>query len=112
MSDGSNAAKGLPGYKKTLTTGYYAELFNAPPAAPPTAGEPWTGPGYANRPRISDPPTPPPPPPDRMLRSLSTCGSCGATFGFSPNPDRAVCPRCDEGSRIATPTYSPGTQWF
>ena len=40
MSDGANAAKGLPGYKKTFTTGYYPEQYNTGPAAPPDAGLP------------------------------------------------------------------------
>jgi len=110
MSDGANAAKGLPGYKKTFTTGYYPEQYNTGPAAPPDAGLPWSVGGYDYNPLIADPPTPPPPPPDRGIKHLTTCEACGVT-GFSKT-DAATCPSCGEMAQAVTPTYTPGTPWF
>jgi hypothetical protein len=110
VSDGSNAAKGLPGYKKTLTEGYLPELYNAPTPAPPTAGLPWAVGGYEYNPLIEDRPSPPPPEPDRYLRNMRKCGSCGAA-GFSTT-DAAKCPECGAMQQAVTPTYTPGTPWF
>lgn len=108
---GSNAAGGLPGYKKAANVGYYSELFNAGPAAPPDAGLPWTIGDQTNNPLIEDAPTPAPPKPDRFLRGLSTCGSCGATFGFS-RTDAATCPNCTDAQSITNGLTAPGAPWF
>ena len=107
---GENAAKALPGYRKTLTQGYYGELYNTGPPAPPDAGLPWTIGGYSDNPLISDPPTPPPPAPDRGIKHMGPCPACGV-FGFSQT-DAATCPNCSEMQRAVTPTYTPATPWF
>jgi hypothetical protein len=109
MSDGSNAAKGLPGYKKALSGGFYPQLFNAAPAAPPDAGQPSLLSGYESSPLIDDPPTRPPPKPDRYVRDLHQCEACGFT-GFSIT-DAAKCPDCGGMQKAITPTYTPGTPW-
>lgn len=107
---GENAAKGLPGYKKTLSQPYLGELFNSPTPAPPDAGLPWTVGGYEYNPLIEDRPTPPPPTPDRGIKDVGKCQACGA-FGFS-RTDAAKCPSCGEMQAAVTPTYTPGTPWF
>jgi hypothetical protein len=108
MSDGSNAAKGLPGYKKTLTQGFYPELFNTGPAAPPAAGIPWTT-RYEDSPLIEDPPTPPPPTPDRYIRSMSRCAACGAAILSGDTG----CSECGQPiAAMTTGLTTPGTPWF
>jgi hypothetical protein len=113
VSNGENAAKSTmgAGYKKAMTGSYYAELYNASPIAPPDAGLPWTIGDYTDNPLIDDPPSPPPPAPDRCLRGLSTCESCGATFGFS-RTDAATCPNCTDAQTITNGLTAPGTPWF
>lgn len=107
---GENAAKGMPGYRKTLTGGFYPELYNTGPAAPPDAGLPWTVDGYSDNPLITDPPNPAPPAPDRYIQDKTTCKQCG-TSSFS-RTDAAGCPNCGEMAQAVTPTYTPSTPWF
>jgi len=109
MSDGANAAKGLPGYKKTITQGFYPELFNAPPAAPPDLPYDVNG-SYSNP--LTDPAVNPPiPQPDRGVRSLGRCPNCGSS-SFNGTTDAVQCPDCGQIDRAITPTYTPGTPWF
>jgi hypothetical protein len=112
MSDGANAAKGLPGYKKTLTQGFYPELYNAAPPAPPTApGLPYDVNGTYSNP-LTDPATnTAPPPPDRHVVSLGRCPHCGSS-SFNGTTDAVSCPDCGQVDRAITPTYTPGTPWF
>lgn len=105
---GENAAKGMPGYRKTLTGGFYPELYNTGPAAPPDAGLPHTG--YSDNPLSDDPPNPAPPTPDRGIQDVTSCKQCG-TSSFS-RTDAASCPNCGEMQQAVTPTYTPGTPWF
>jgi hypothetical protein len=110
MGYGENESKGLPGYKKALSQPYLSELFDAPPAAPPDAGLPWTVGGYEDNPLIEDRPTPAPPRPDRGIKEVGRCKSCGS-FGFSAT-DAATCPSCGDAEAMVSGLYTPGTPWF
>jgi hypothetical protein len=106
---GENAAKAMPGYRKAMTGGFYPQAFDAATPAPPDAPSTLS---YSDSPLVKPAVNEPPTAPDRMLRGLSTCGSCGGTFGFNGVTDAAVCPRCAEMDAAVTPTYTPGTPWF
>jgi hypothetical protein len=107
---GENAAKGMPGYRKTLTGGFYPELYNTGPPAPPDAGLPWKVGAETSNPLSDDPPNPAPPSPDRGIQDVTSCKQCG-TSSFS-RTDAAACPNCGEMQQAVTPTYTPGTPWF
>jgi hypothetical protein len=109
MSDGSNAAKGMPGYRKTLSSPYYSELYTGSAAAPPDAGLPWTVDNYTDNPLSDDPPNSAPPQPDRhIIGDLNKCAVCGA---FSQT-DAAPCSSCGDAERMVTGLTTPGTPWF
>lgn len=108
--DGSNAAKGRlgAGYTKAMQSPFYGELYNAAPAAQPDIPTP----GYNSSPLTDPARNEPPPAPDRYLRGLSTCASCGGTFGFNGVTDAQVCPSCSDAQRITGGLTAPGTPWF
>jgi hypothetical protein len=109
VSDGSNAAKGMPGYKKTLTQGFNPELFNTGPAAPPDLPYDVNG-GYSNP--LTDPATnTAPPQPDRHVQNLTGCPHCGSS-SFAGTTDAVSCPDCGQVLRaMTTGLTAPGTPW-
>lgn len=108
-NNGENAAKGMPGYKKTLTSGYYTELYTGSAPAPPDAGLPWKVGDSDDNPLSSDPPNAPPPQPDRYIMDKGQrCQGCGA-FGVT---DAAPCSSCGDAARMVTGLTTPGTPWF
>lgn len=108
-NNGENAAKGMPGYKKTLDSPYYTELYTGAAPAPPDAGLPWKVGDSDDNPLSSDPPNKPPPAPDRYLMSKGQqCSGCGAFIAT----DRAPCSSCSDAARMVTGLTMPGTGWF
>jgi ribosomal protein S27AE len=107
---GENAAKGLPGYRKTLSQPFSPQQYDTGAPAPPTAGLPWTIGGYSDNPLIDDPPNAAPPAPDRCIIDKTQCSRCGSSV--FPTTDAAACPNCGEMAQAVTPTYTPATPWF
>jgi hypothetical protein len=109
MSIGENAAKGMPGYKKTLTGPYYTQLYDGSAPAPPDAGLPWKVGDSDDNPLSSVPINGPPPAPDRgIIDKGARCQGCG-TFIAS---DAAPCSSCSDAARMVTGLTTPGTPWF
>jgi hypothetical protein len=109
MSNGENAAKGMPGYKKTLSSPYYSELYTGAAPAPPDAGLPWKVGDSDDNPLSSDPPNAAPPQPDRyIIDKGNQCQGCGAFIAT----DRAPCSSCSDAARMVTGLTMPGTPWF
>jgi hypothetical protein len=108
-NNGENVAKGMPGYRKTLSGGFYTELYTGAAPAPPDAGLPWKVGDSDDNPLSSDPPNVAPPRPDRYIMDLGEkCSGCGAFIAS----DRGPCSSCSDAARMVTGLTTPATPWF